>query len=135
MELAGLTEGVRSDSKTVNQLIEKKGERILPCAMPESTQGEETEPPRRTWDRVPQRKLARRCQRRPVTPKSRRRTRVASTQQESKAFLMCARDGGGARNPQRWRPWRRHTNGNRPGKGRVVENVGQCERKASARKL
>ena len=91
IELAGVTEGVRgskgntrdgrakSDSKTVNQKIEKKG-RILPCAMPESTQGEETEPPRRTWDRVPQRKLARRCQRRPVTPKSKRRTRVASTQ-------------------------------------------------------
>ena len=60
IELAGVTEGVRgnegntggakSDSKTVNQQIENKGERILPCAMPESTQGEETEPTRRTWD-------------------------------------------------------------------------------------
>ena len=55
--------------------------------MPESTQGEETEPPRRTWDRVPQRKLARRCQRRPATPKSKQRTRVAPTKQESKAFF------------------------------------------------
>ena len=65
-ELAGVTEGVRgsegntgdgrakSDSKTVNQQI-GRGERILPCTMPESTQGEETEPPRRAWDRVPQR--------------------------------------------------------------------------------
>ena len=44
--------------------LKRRGERILPCAMPESTQGEETEPPRRTWDRVPQRKLARRCHRR-----------------------------------------------------------------------
>ena len=68
--------------------LKRRGERILPCAMPESTQGEETEPPRRTWDRVPHRKLARRCQRDPVTPKLKRRTRVASTQQESKAFLM-----------------------------------------------
>ena len=47
--------------------LKRKGERILPCAMPESTQGEETEPPRRTSDRVPQRKPASRCQRRPVT--------------------------------------------------------------------
>ena len=100
IELADVTEGVRgnkgdtrdsgakSDSETVDEQIEKKGERTLPCAMPESTQGKDTEPPRRTWDKVPQRKLARRCQRRPVTPKSKRRTRVASTQQESKAFLM-----------------------------------------------
>ena len=55
--------------------LKRRGERILPSAMPESTQGEETEPPRRTWDSVPQRKLARRCQRRPVTPTSKRRTR------------------------------------------------------------
>ena len=47
--------------------LKRRRERILPCAMPESTQGEETEPPRRTWDRVPHRKLARRCQRDPVT--------------------------------------------------------------------
>ena len=68
--------------------LKRRRKIILPCAMPESTEGGETKPPRRTWDRVPQRKLASRCQRRPGTPKSKRRTRVASTQQESKAFLM-----------------------------------------------
>ena len=62
--------------------LKRRGERSLPCAMPESTQREETEPPRRSWDRVPHRKLARRCQRDPVTPKSKRRTRVASTQKD-----------------------------------------------------
>ena len=66
--------------------LKRRGERVLPCAMPESTQGGETEPPRRTCDKVPHRKLASRCHRNPVTPKSKRRTRVASTQQESKAF-------------------------------------------------
>ena len=44
--------------------LKRRGERILPCAMPESTQGEETEPPRR-WD------TAGTCQSRPMTPKSR----------------------------------------------------------------
>ena len=91
MELASVTEGVRGgegntsdgkakgDSELSISRLKRRGEIILPCAMPESTQGEETEPPRRTWDRVPHRKLARRCQGDPVTPKS---------QQESKAFLM-----------------------------------------------
>ena len=68
--------------------LNRRGERTLPCATPESTHGWEAESPRRTWDRVPQRKLARRCQRRPEMPTSWRRTNVASTQQESKAFLM-----------------------------------------------
>ena len=82
--------------------------------MPESTHGEETEPPTRSWDRVPQRKLARRCQRRVVTPKSKRRTSVDSTQQESEVFIMSMKatnmcqgihrtEGHDA--PQRKPPW------------------------------
>ena len=40
-----------------------------------------------------------------------------------------AHGGGGARCPQDWRPKRRHPSGNRPAKGRVVEECGtQCER-------
>ena len=51
--------------------------------------GGETEPPRRTWDSVPQiRKFASKCHKRPETPKPKRETRVALTQQESKAFSM-----------------------------------------------
>ena len=75
------SEGNTGDGRT-------KGDSEIVVRKNSATQGEETEPPRRTWDRVPQRKLARRCQRRPVTPKSKRRTRVASTQQESEAFLV-----------------------------------------------
>ena len=65
--------------------------------MPESTQGEETEPPRRTWDKVPHRKLARRCQRDPVTPKSKRRTRVKSllnVDERDKGVLVTAEAQG-----------------------------------------
>ena len=54
----------KSGGQTVDKQVEKKGgERILPCAMPESTPGGEREPPRRTWDRVPQRKIASKCRR------------------------------------------------------------------------
>ena len=100
IKLADVTKGVRSGErdtwngrtkcggKTVDEQIEQKGERVLPWAMPESTLGRETEPSRRTCDSVPHRKLASECHRDPVTPKSKIRTRVASTQQESKAFLM-----------------------------------------------
>ena len=90
-----MTEGVRGGeghtregrakggSETVNKQIEEK--RRKNSALRD---GGETEPPRCTWDRVPHKKLARRCQTDPVTPKSKRQTRVASTQQESKVFLM-----------------------------------------------
>ena len=117
----------KSGGKTDDKQVEKEeGENP-------ATHGGETEPPRRTWDWVPQRKVASRCHRRPETPKSKRRTRVASTQQESKAFLMqrtrqmCAHSGGGARCPQDAIA----SNGNRPGKGRVVEECGaQCEHRS-----
>ena len=50
--------------RVVAQLSERKsnrsGERTLPCAMPN---GWEAESPMRTWDSVPQRKLASKCQR------------------------------------------------------------------------
>ena len=121
MELASLTEGVRSnegntgdgrtksDSKTVR--LKRKGERILPRAMPESTQGEETEPPRRTLDKVPQKKLASNCQRGPMTSKSKRQTRVALLERSRKLLHVT--------NATKVHVTA-HPHGNRPGR----ENVG-----------
>ena len=55
--------------------LKRRGERILPCAMPESTQGEETELPRRTWNRVPQRNFGE------EVPETTRDTEVKQTSQ------------------------------------------------------
>ena len=59
---------MKGGSETVDEQVEKKGRKNSALRNAESTQGGETEPPRRTWDRVPHRKLASKCQRDPVTP-------------------------------------------------------------------
>ena len=100
IELASVTEGVRGgeghtrdgrakgDSETVNKQIEEK-RRKNPAPRDARVDPRWRDGATKTYlDRVPHKKLARRCQRDPVTPKSKRRTRVASTQQESNAFLM-----------------------------------------------
>ena len=77
MELAYVPEGVRVHKAERTQATEarrvvaqlsmsksnRSGERTQPCGMPVSTNGWEAESPMRTWDSVPQRKLASKCQR------------------------------------------------------------------------